>query len=224
MVNVFETNIRHLGGLMSAFELSRDQRLLYKAKEVGEMLYHAFDTPNHMPVTRWNMRAVGEGKPQVAAEQVLLAEIASMTMEFTRLSQLTGDPKFYDAVTRITRVMEEQQEKTKLPGMWPIVINARAADFTDDSRFTLNSMADSAYEYLPKMYALLYEKAMETATEFALFRPSTPENSDMLISGVLRVEGSSVFTYPEMQHLGCYTGGMFALGRYLIQRLHDKPC
>jgi mannosyl-oligosaccharide alpha-1,2-mannosidase len=225
-VNVFETNIRHLGGLLAAFELSKDERLLYKAKEVGEMLYHAFDTPNHMPITRWDMRSAGEGKPQLADEQTLLAEIGSMTMEFTRLSQLTGDPKFYDAVTRITRVLEEQQNKTQLPGMWPLLVNARKADFTKDNSFTLNSMADSTYEYFPKMYALLggqdmiyrklYEKSMETAVKHALFRPSTPENSDMLASGHVRVEGASVFVFPELQHLSCYTGGMFALGSKLF--------
>lgn len=228
-VNVFETNIRHLGGLLAAFELSKDERLLYKAKEVGEMLYHAFDTPNHMPLTRWDMRGAGEGKPQLADEQTLLAEIGSMTMEFTRLSQLTGDPKYYDAVTRITRVLEEQQDKTQLPGMWPLVVNARKAEFTKDSSFTLNSMADSTYEYFPKMYALLggqdaiyrklYEKAMDTAIKHALFRPSTPENSDLLASGHVRVEGTSVFVYPELQHLSCYTGGMFALG----SKLFDIP-
>jgi mannosyl-oligosaccharide alpha-1,2-mannosidase len=67
-VNVFETNIRYLGGLLSAFELSGEQRLLKKAKEVGEALYHAFDTPNHMPVTRWDFRGAGEGREQVADE------------------------------------------------------------------------------------------------------------------------------------------------------------
>jgi mannosyl-oligosaccharide alpha-1,2-mannosidase len=225
-VNVFETNIRHLGGLLAAFELSKDDRLLAKATEVGDMLFHAFDTPNHMPITRWHMREAGEGKPQVADEQVLLAEIGSMTMEFTRLSQLTGDPKYYDAVTRITRLLEEQQEKTKLPGMWPIVVNARTADFTESNIFTLNSMADSMYEYLPKMYALLggqdfiyrkmYEKAMDAAAKLALFRPSTPEDSDLLVSGALRVEGSTVFVDPILQHLSCYTGGMFALGSKLF--------
>ncbi|CAO2656465.1 Nn.00g052680.m01.CDS01 [Neocucurbitaria sp. VM-36] len=227
-VNVFETTIRHLGGLLSSYELSGDKRLLNKAREVGEMLHHAFDTPNHMPVTRWNFRAAGEGKPQVADEQVLIAEIGSLTMEFTRLSQLTGDPKWYDAVTRVTRLLEEQQGKTKLPGMWPIVINARKADFTEDNGFSLGSMADSTYEYLSKMYALLggrdaiymkmYEKAMETAAKHALFRPSTPEDSDLLAPGFVRVEGSTVFVDPEMQHLGCYTGGMFALGGKLFQK------
>lgn len=226
-VNVFETNIRHLGGLLAAFELSGEQRLLNKAKEVGEMLYHAFDTPNNMPVTRWDFRAAGEGKPQVALEQVLLAEIGSMTMEFTRLSQLTGDPKWYDAVTRVTRIMEEQQGRTALPGMWPIVVNAKTADFTRDTGFTLSSMADSTYEYFGKMYALLggqdaiyrklYEKSTETATKHVLFRPSTPEDSDMLVPGFVRVEGSTIFLDPEMQHLGCYAGGMYALGGKIFQ-------
>lgn len=221
-VNVFETNIRHLGGLLAAYELSGEKRLLAKAKEVGEMLYHAFDTPNHMPVTRWDFHGAGEGKQQLADPQVLLAEIGSMTMEFTRLSQLTGDPKWYDAVTRVTKELERQQDKTKLPGMWPIVVNARKLDFTVDNSFTLSSMADSTYEYLGKMHALLggqdpaykkmYEKAMETAIKHVLYRPMTQDDSDLLGPGFVRVEGTTVFTDPELQHLGCYTGGMFAIG------------
>jgi mannosyl-oligosaccharide alpha-1,2-mannosidase len=225
-VNVFETNIRHLGGLLSAFELSGDERLLKKAKEVGEMLYHAFDTPNHMPITRWQFRAGGEGKPQAANDEVLLAEIGSMTMEFTRLSQLTGDAKWYDAVARITQLLDAQQGKTKLPGMWPLIVNARNADFTNDSGFTLGSMADSTYEYLGKQYMLLggqddtyrrmYESAMDTAIKHVLFRPSNPEDYDMLAAGFVRADGQATQLDPVMQHLACYTGGMFALGGRLF--------
>ncbi|KAH6637755.1 class I alpha-mannosidase-like protein [Boeremia exigua] len=221
-VNVFETNIRHLGGLLAAYELSGEKRLLKKAKEVGEMLYHAFDTPNRMPITRWDFHAAGEGKMQLADPQVLLAEIGSMTMEFTRLSQLTGDPKWYDAVTRVTKELDKQQDSTKLPGMWPVVVNARKLEFTHDNSFTLSSMADSTYEYLGKMHALLggldpvykkmYEKAMATAIEHVIYRPMTPDDSDLLGSGFVRVEGTTIFAEPELQHLGCYTGGMLALG------------
>ncbi|KAJ8105484.1 hypothetical protein OPT61_g10148 [Boeremia exigua] len=221
-VNVFETNIRHLGGLLAAYELSGDKRLLNKAKEAGEMLYHAFDTPNRMPITRWDFRGAAEGKVQLADAHVLLAEIGSMNMEFTRLSQLTGDPKWYDAVTRITKELEKQQDSTKLPGMWPIVVNPRKLDFTEDNSFTLSAMADSTYEYLGKMHALLgglepvykkmYEKAMSTAIKHVLYRPMTPDDSDLLGAGAVHVEGTTVFTDPSLQHLGCYTGGMFALG------------
>ncbi|RMZ70316.1 glycoside hydrolase family 47 [Pyrenophora seminiperda CCB06] len=226
-INVFETNIRHLGGLLASYELSEDKKLLNKAKEVGEMLIHAFDTPNHMPVTHWWFRAVGEGKPQVADDHALLAEIGSLTMEFTRLSQLTGDPKWFDAVTRVMRLLEEQQDKTLLPGMWPIIVNARDANFTNNNKFTLGGMADSTYEYFGKQYALLggrdasyrkmYEKSMNTASEHALYRPSTPENSDMLMSGFIRVKDEKVDLEPCMEHLACFTGGMFALGGKMFQ-------
>jgi hypothetical protein len=48
-VNVFETTIRYLGGLLSAYDLSGEEVILLKAVELGEMIYAAFDTPNHMP-------------------------------------------------------------------------------------------------------------------------------------------------------------------------------
>lgn len=57
-VNIFETTIRYLGGFLGAYDVSQGQypKLLEKAVEVGEMLYLAFDTENHMPMTRWNWR------------------------------------------------------------------------------------------------------------------------------------------------------------------------
>ncbi|KAF2466488.1 seven-hairpin glycosidase [Lindgomyces ingoldianus] len=226
-VNVFETNIRHLGGLLAAYELSGEKILLQKAKEVGEMLYHAFDTPNRMPITRWDFHKAGAGKAQVADETVLVAEIGSLTMEFSRLSQLTNDPKWYDAISRIMEVFEKQQGKTRLPGMWPIVVNARKPDFTQDTGFTLAAMADSLYEYLPKTYALLgglnplykklYQGSMKTAIRHTLYRPMTPENADILMSGFVRAEGSEANLYPEMQHLVCFAGGMFALGGKIFE-------
>ena len=40
-------------------------------------------------------------------------------MEFTRLAQLTGEDKYYDAVARITTELEAWQSETKVPGLWP---------------------------------------------------------------------------------------------------------
>jgi mannosyl-oligosaccharide alpha-1,2-mannosidase len=56
VINVFETTIRFLGGLLSAHELAKgkdDGVLLQKARELSEMLYHSFDTVNRMPIARW---------------------------------------------------------------------------------------------------------------------------------------------------------------------------
>lgn len=143
-VNMFETNIRHLGGLLSAYELSREDRILNKAKEVGEMLYRAFDTPNHMPLTRWDFHKGGRGEKQDAEENVLIAELGSFSMEFVRLSQATGDPKWYDAAHRVVKLLERDQMKTRLPGMWPIVVNPRREDLTQDTGFSLGSMVCTA--------------------------------------------------------------------------------
>ena len=57
-LNVFETTIRYLGGFLAAYDISDGKYpiLLEKAIEVGEMLYAAFDTPNRMPVARWDWR------------------------------------------------------------------------------------------------------------------------------------------------------------------------
>jgi mannosyl-oligosaccharide alpha-1,2-mannosidase len=56
VINVFETTIRFLGGLLSAHELAKGKDrgvLLQKATELSEMLYHSFDTVNRMPIARW---------------------------------------------------------------------------------------------------------------------------------------------------------------------------
>ena len=55
-VNVFETTIRYLGGLLSAYDISgaKHHVLLEKATELGDMLYAAFDTSNRTPISRWD--------------------------------------------------------------------------------------------------------------------------------------------------------------------------
>ncbi|EHK49507.1 hypothetical protein TRIATDRAFT_50338 [Trichoderma atroviride IMI 206040] len=227
-VNVFETNIRYLGGFISAFDLSGDERLLLKAIEVGEMLYKAFDTPNRMPITRWDIHAAIRGSRQTAPPKLLVAEIGSLTMEFTRLSIITGNAKWFDAVQRIMDAMADQQDSTALPGLWPLVVSAKDQIFNIGNTFTLGAMADSAYEYLPKMAALMggqlplyqamYEKAATAAIKHALYRPMTPQNDDILISGAIRSENGEITLDPSGQHLVCFLGGLFTLGGKLFSR------
>jgi mannosyl-oligosaccharide alpha-1,2-mannosidase len=150
-INVFETTIRYLGGFLAAYDLSNDVSLLRKAIEIGSLLYKAFDTPNRMPITRWKFRNAAEGTPQIASEDMLVAEIGSLTLEFTRLSQVSGDPRYYDAVQRIMDIFDAQQDLTKIPGLWPVVVNPRTMQFNINGGFTLGGMADSTFEYLPKV-------------------------------------------------------------------------
>lgn len=54
-INLFETTIRHLGGFLSAYDLSGGKYtiLIEKAVELAEVLYTAFDTPNRMPTPHY---------------------------------------------------------------------------------------------------------------------------------------------------------------------------
>jgi mannosyl-oligosaccharide alpha-1,2-mannosidase len=125
-IPLFETTIRYLGGLIAAYEVSgaKHRVLLDKAVELAEVLYSAFDTPNRMPETYYRWKPTFSSQPHRASTRAVLAEIGSLSMEFTRLAQLSGEPKYYDAVARITNALDEYQNSTRLPGMWPTYIDA----------------------------------------------------------------------------------------------------
>lgn len=119
-LSVFETNIRHLGGLLAAYDLRhcKDGRLLDKAVQIGDMLYLAFDTPNRILVNGWYPAVAIAGEDQILGDSSM-AQLGSLSLEFTHLSQLTGDMRWYDAIQRITTIFDEQQSRTMIPGLWP---------------------------------------------------------------------------------------------------------
>ncbi|KAJ5834750.1 hypothetical protein N7447_000776 [Penicillium robsamsonii] len=229
-INTHNVNIHLLGGLLAAFDLSGDRKLLEKSIELGDMLYAAFDTPNRMPIIHWNAHKAALHEEQLAEEDILGAELGSFALEFTRLSQITGDPKYFDAAHRVMKLFDRQQNATKLAGLWPVSVNAREELF-DDNTFTLGTEASSLYRSLPLVYALLggqvpmyrkmYEDAMLTAAAHSLFRPMDPEGKNVLMSGTTRVtttENGDLQTHLEaqMQYRSCFAGGMFALGGTLL--------
>jgi mannosyl-oligosaccharide alpha-1,2-mannosidase len=228
IINIFDTTIRYLGGFLSAYDLSGEKRLLTKAIEVGEMLLIAFDTPNHMPITRWEWKKAAGLEKQEAPSGMLLSELGSLSLEFTRLSQLTGGMRWYDAIQRITTLFDAQQELTKIPGLFAIAVNPRDENLTSENGFGFGGMPDSFYEYLPKEFALLsgvssvyrrmYERSISAAINHLFFKPMTPTNEDILMSGdaYANDDGASVRLDPKIQHLTCFAGGMLALGGRLF--------
>ncbi|TKX19035.1 glycosyl hydrolase family 47 protein [Elsinoe australis] len=234
-ISVFETTIRYLGGLLSAYDLSggQNKKILDKAIEVGNMLYKAFDTPDRMPITQWYWEQAAQNTiPQQTPFTVLLAEYGSLTLEFTRLSQITGDMRYYDAIARIMDVFESEQNRTNIPGLWPVQLKAKSQNFASDTLFTLGSMADSTYEYLPKQYQLLngrdesYERmylaALAAAKDILFFQPVTPNATNLLFSSSAKGwSKTSLYPDSESQHLTCFVGGMVALGAKLFSRPED---
>ncbi|KAK6005854.1 hypothetical protein QM012_007496 [Aureobasidium pullulans] len=134
-IPLFETTIRYLGGMLSAYDLSGGQYkiLLEKAVELAEVLMGAFDTPNRMPVTFYRWMPTFASQPHRAGTHVVLAEIGSLSVEFTRLAQLTKEPKYYDAIDRITDAFLEWQNAsgsnaTYMPGLFPVHIDASGCE------------------------------------------------------------------------------------------------
>ncbi|KAJ5992582.1 hypothetical protein N7451_008306 [Penicillium sp. IBT 35674x] len=166
------------------------------------------------------------------SEPTLLAEIGSLSLEFTRLSQITGDPTYFDAVQRITDSLHNTQNQTRLPGLWPLLLDAHSFN-SWDSYFTVGGMADSTYEYLVKQYLLLggqsyqyrdmYISAMEGIKKHLLFRGMNEDRRDILFAGNIRFDPGSdegVFVF-QMEHLKCFLGGMVGLGSRVFGRSED---
>ncbi|KAI1112635.1 glycoside hydrolase [Nemania sp. NC0429] len=238
-INVFETTIRYLGGFLAAYELSDKKypSLLNKSTEVANLLMSVFDTPNRMPIPRFNWKDYVQGKRQKAPITVLLAELGSLSLEFTKMSQLTGDMQYYDAIQRIYDEMEQGQKKTRLPGMWPVFVDASSSpmSFKGDG-FSLGGMSDSAYEYLPKQYLLLggaleqprkmYESFIDVAEKHLLRRALHQGNlpirffGDVHVSKPLHSE-PIVTTTARAQHLTCFTGGMVGMAAKIFNRPAD---
>ncbi|KAJ3283984.1 hypothetical protein HDU76_008367, partial [Blyttiomyces sp. JEL0837] len=137
-VNFFETVIRIVGGLLSAYELDGDQRLLDKVVDLADRLMLAFDEDT------------GVKKPQPYA-RYSLAEVGSNQLEFQYLTDLTGNQTYAQKSLFIYEKLFKM--KKPIPGLFPTFFQNSAQDLmTADQEYTLGGNADSFYEYLLKMY------------------------------------------------------------------------
>lgn len=105
-VSVFETNIRIVGGLLSAHLLSHkagvdlepgwpcNGPLLRLAEDVAKRLLPAFDTRTGMPYGTVNLR---HGVPPKETTITSVAGAGTYIVEFGTLSRLTGDPVYEEA-------------------------------------------------------------------------------------------------------------------------------
>lgn len=137
---VFETNIRMLGGLLSAHYCTGEPHLLDLAADLGERLLVAFTTsPTGIPYRFVNLRTGAVSEPETN-----LAETGTYIAEFGFLSTLTGDRRFYDAAKKAFGVTFERRTSLDL---LPYAIHAETGEFLNRTA-TVGPPADSFYEYL----------------------------------------------------------------------------
>ena len=147
MTSFFETTIRVLGGLISAFDLTGDAVLLEKAKLLGHKLMPAFNTPTGIPLAQVNLASGATAALSWTGGSSLLAELGTCQMEFFSLSQRLGDARFATASQKGIDVID--RSRPAIPGLYPIYISPSHGGFTN-SRIAWGAMGDSFYEYLLK--------------------------------------------------------------------------
>lgn len=150
-IPVFETTIRYLGGLLAAYDVSGGDDgkypvLLQKARELADILMGIFDTPNRMPVLYYRWVYDFASQPHRAGP-ANIAEMATLSLEFTRLAQLTHNDKYYDAIDRITNALIEFQDANLavIPGLFPQDLDASGCNRTKD-RPSPGAVSDEALQ------------------------------------------------------------------------------
>jgi mannosyl-oligosaccharide alpha-1,2-mannosidase len=121
-VNLFETTIRVLGGLLSAYHLSgNDQLYLEKATDLGDRLMGAFDSDSGIPYAGVVLSTGMAHK--ISFIQSSTAEVTTIQLEFKYLSHLTGDKKYWDKVENVMeRIRQMIDDDRTLDGLVPIMI------------------------------------------------------------------------------------------------------
>jgi mannosyl-oligosaccharide alpha-1,2-mannosidase len=137
----------------------------------------------------------------------------------------------------VADVLAKSQDKTRLPGLWPVRVDASAAldspDMASGTDFSLGDGAAAAYESLAKMVALLggkdaafakmYSRSADAALQHLAYRPMVPEGEDILFVGEAVAENANdnndkakATLRTSADHASCSVGGMLALGGRLV--------
>jgi mannosidase alpha-like ER degradation enhancer 2 len=143
-VKHFEIVIRLLGGLLSAYELTHDERLLALAADLGRRLSPAFDSPTGLPWVYVNLRTGRtHGSETNPAESALLPEYGT-------LAQLTGERAYYDKAMRAMTAIYQRRSALGLVGER---IDVESGAWTRTTSH-IGARIDSYYEYLWKCWRL----------------------------------------------------------------------
>ncbi|KAI5453762.1 hypothetical protein NCC49_005575 [Naganishia albida] len=228
LMATFETGIRYLGGLVGAYDLSGDEIVLERAKELGKILGRGFDTTSGLLLARFD---AGSKSEWFHNGRVSLAEVGSMTLELTRLSQVTGDRWYFDRAQRaIDYIQHVIVPASTLGPLVPAMFDSAPVEgHVLNGYYTFGAMADSYYEYLIKQHQLvggatrqfaqMYAAAVDKAREVLYADlPFFKGRGMMTISG--RHHPGRGLQY-DLEHLSCFAGGMLGLGARLLDRPDD---
>lgn len=157
-VQVFEVNIRCLGGLISAYELSNEKYFLDLATDLGYRLLPAFKTTTGLPYRYVNL-LTGQGRDAMSNP----AEVGTLLLEFGKLTQYTRDSTFYRFAKHAALYIFNHRSKLDLVGT---VIDVQSGKWVN-TESQIGARIDSYYEYLLKSWLLFGDKDMKKAWDIS---------------------------------------------------------
>ncbi|XP_058115577.1 alpha-mannosidase I MNS5 isoform X2 [Magnolia sinica] len=157
-INLFECNIRVLGGLVSAHILATDpsnrlvqgiykNQLLSLAEDLGQRFLSAFNTPTGLPYAWINLKY---GVMENETTETSTSGCGSLILEMGALSRLTGDSRYEEAALRALRKLWSMRSPLNLLGTTLDVVTGDWIEYSSG----IGAGVDSFYEYLIKAYIL----------------------------------------------------------------------
>uniref|UniRef100_A0A2N9FLF9 alpha-1,2-Mannosidase n=1 Tax=Fagus sylvatica TaxID=28930 RepID=A0A2N9FLF9_FAGSY len=228
-VNLFECNIRVLGGLVSAHILATDStnrlvhgvyenQLLILAEELGKRFLPAFNTPTGLPYAWINLKY---GVMVDETTETSTSGCGSLILEMGALSRLTGDPTYESVAIRALRKLWSMRSSLNLLGTTLDVVLVGDIAAANSSHREFFHVWEK-FGVLPERYLLDHQMLHPTEKYYPL-RPELAESTFYLYqatkdSWYLKV-GESI-----VNSLNLYTkveGGYASIKDVTTKRLED---
>ena len=228
--SLFETTIRYLGGMLSAFDLLTGPyvpprsyswvppTLLEQSRTLANTMKFAFDTKTGIPFNELNIEAQ---KPADAGDKNGIATIGSLILEWTRLTDITHDSLYARLAQRGESYLlhPEPAWAEPFPGLLGTTVNIDTGLFEDASG-GWGGGTDSFYEYLIKMYIYdpdrfggYRDRWVLAADSSMTYLASHPQPfPDLTYMSWF----SNTTTGQSSSHLACFNGGNFILGGLVL--------
>ncbi|KAH7285588.1 hypothetical protein KP509_33G035500 [Ceratopteris richardii] len=240
-VNLFETTIRILGGLLSAYHLSGGSNktdvaalnainkmpgpdpnvYLERATSLADKLISAFTmSPTAIPYSDVILRSGTAHPAGTDGGACSTSEATTLQLEFGYLTEVSGDAKYGKAAMR---VLEHIKGLPKTDGLVPIYISPHTGQF-QGVNIRLGSRGDSYYEYLLKVW-LRGGAAINNDKSISYLKEMYDDAMEGVKHHLVRMSKPKGLRFvgelpsgmmgafsPKMDHLVCFLAGNLALG------------
>lgn len=210
-VSLFETNIRVLGGMLTAYDFTGDKMFLDKSIDLANRLLKAFKPKSGIPHAMVNLKTGASHNFGWTGGQAILAEVGTLQIEFSYLSHLSNNPIYHEKALHIFETLFKNRPDY---GLFPVNIEPESGEFSN-SLVSLGAFGDSFYEYLIKYWVVVGksiswvgEMYYETAKAINERLKQTTKPGNLVYIGEMQNQHVS----RKVDQLACFAGGMFALG------------